>query len=71
MRDGAEGFTPLARERAMRMREVIVRAIGGQISWIQAAGILGVTPRTMRRWRQRFERHGMGALNALFTRVLT
>lgn len=62
MKDGAEGFTPLARERAMRMREVIVRAIGGELSWIQAAGILGVTPRTMRRWRQRFERSGYDGL---------
>ncbi len=33
--------------------EVITKAIGRQLSWVQAAVILGVTPRHMRqiRWR--------------------
>jgi len=38
-------------ERAMRVREVMLRAITKQITWWQAAEILGVSPRTMRRWK--------------------
>jgi transposase len=49
-------------ERAMRMQEVIVRALSGALTWLQAADILGRHPRTMRRWRARFERGGSLAL---------
>ena len=45
-------------ERAMRIQEVLLRAIGGQIQWFQAAEILGVSCRTIRRWKVRFERRG-------------
>jgi len=31
----------------MKIQEVIVRAASGQILWMQAAEILGVTPRSM------------------------
>ncbi|HLV01704.1 MAG TPA: helix-turn-helix domain-containing protein [Acidobacteriota bacterium] len=41
--------------RAMEVQEVILRAIGGEITWMQAAEIIGVRPRTMRRWRARYE----------------
>ena len=34
-----------AARRAMKVVEVILKAIGGEIKWIQAADILGVTPR--------------------------
>lgn len=49
-------------ERAMKMQEVIVRALSGALTWLQAADILGLHPRTMRRWRTRFERGGSVAL---------
>ena len=49
-------------ERAMRIQEVILRAIGKQISWTQAAEIIGVSPRTMRRWRGRYEEYGYDGL---------
>jgi transposase len=49
-------------ERAMRVQEVLLRAIGGQISWVQAAEILGLSPRQVRRWRERLEKHGYDGL---------
>jgi transposase len=51
-------FPQEAMERSMRVRDVIVRAIGGQYSWIKAAEILGMSPRTVRRWRWRMEQYG-------------
>ena len=33
-----------ALERAMKISEVITRAISGRINWIQAAEILGMSP---------------------------
>ena len=38
----------------MRMQDVILRAISGEISWFAAAEILQRTPRNLRRWRERF-----------------
>ncbi len=50
----------VAREvRAMTRREVIVKAIDRQITWIQAAAIIGVTDRQMRRLKQRYEERGV------------
>src|SRR5213079_3171601 len=42
-----------ALERAMKIKEVITRAMSGQFTWIQAAEIVGITDRSMRRWRKR------------------
>jgi transposase len=47
-----------ALERAMRIQEVVMRAISGEIQWFQAAEILGVSCRTIRRWKAHFERAG-------------
>jgi transposase len=46
----------------MTRREVITKAIDGQLSWVAAAEIIGVTPRQMRRIRRAIERHGMSAV---------
>lgn len=54
--------TEAARERAMKFKDVIVRAMGGEITWLQAADILGVSARTMRRWRCKYDRYGMEGL---------
>ena len=51
-------YSPAAWERAMRMQDVILRAISGEISWFAAADILQMTPRNLRRWRERYERWG-------------
>jgi transposase len=48
--------------RAMTRREVITKAIAGQISWAQAADIAGVSTRQMRRMRYSIERHGLSAV---------
>ena len=48
--------------RAMTQREVITKAIAGQPSWVQAAAVLGVTARHMRRVRRGYERWGMSAV---------
>src|SRR3989442_1821087 len=42
-------------ERMMKLQEVICRALSGALTWLQAADILGLDPRTVRRWRARFE----------------
>lgn len=49
-------------ERAMKIQEVILRAISGEILWLQAAQIIGVSARSMRRWRQRYEEFGYDGL---------
>src|SRR5215470_15911464 len=49
-------------ERALKVQEVILRALAGQLTWIQAAEILGCSPRTIRRLRWRWERVGYDGL---------
>lgn len=51
-----------ATERAMKIQEVLLRAMSGQIHWIQAAEIIGVSDRSMRRWRDRYEQYGYDGL---------
>jgi len=55
-------YTPSAVERAMRVQEVILRAMSGQLSWIRAAEIIGISDRSMRRWKRRYEEHGYDGL---------
>lgn len=45
-------------ERAMRRQEVILKAISGELNWVQAADILGITPRQMRRIKNAYQRRG-------------
>src|SRR5437016_14403093 len=49
-------------ERAMKIQEVILRAIDGKLTWLQAADILGRSPRSIRRLRLKFERYGYDGL---------
>ena len=51
-----------AAERAMKVQEVILKAMSGEIKWYQAAQILGISDRQMRRWKKRYERHGYDGL---------
>jgi hypothetical protein len=46
----------------MTRREVIMRAIAKEISWIQAAHICGITPRQMRRLKRQLDRGGFEAV---------
>ncbi|MCA1636022.1 MAG: ISNCY family transposase [Acidobacteria bacterium] len=55
-------YSEAAVERAMKVQEVILRAAARKITWIQAAEILGVSPRHMRRWKEKYEQFGFHAL---------
>lgn len=55
-------YSPTAWEQGMRMQDVILRAISGELHWFQAAEILQMTPRNLRRWRERYERWGYNGL---------
>jgi transposase len=55
-------YSEAAVERAMKVQEVILRAAAKKITWIQAAEILGVSPRHMRRWKEKYEQFGFHAL---------
>src|SRR3990172_5376789 len=55
-------YREAAVERAMKVQEVILRAMAKKISWWQAAEIIGISDRQMRRWRQRYEEHGYDGL---------
>src|SRR5262245_48684378 len=61
-KEGAMSFTAAAVEWAMRVQEVILRALGGQYTWIAAADILGVSARTIRRLRWRYAQYGYSGL---------
>jgi len=52
-------FPAAAVERAMKVQEVILRALSGALTWLQAADILGIHPRSLRRWRARYEADGI------------
>jgi transposase len=49
-------------ERAMKIQEVILRAMAKEITWWQAAEIIGISDRSMRRWKQSHEEHGYDGL---------
>ena len=53
---------PSAVERAMQIKEVLLRAMNKEYSWLRAAEILGITPRGLRRLRQRMEQFGYQGL---------
>ncbi len=55
-------YPPTAVERAMKIQEVILRAMSGQQTWLQAADILGMSARSLRRWRHRYEVRGYDGL---------
>ena len=55
-------YTARARERAMKVQEVILRVLSKQITFWQAAHIARLSPRQLRRWFQRYRRLGMDGL---------
>src|ERR1700674_2720925 len=44
-------------ERVMKVQEVMLKAMAGKLKWWEAAEVVGVTDRTMRRWRERLAKH--------------
>ncbi|MCL6120106.1 MAG: helix-turn-helix domain containing protein, partial [Deltaproteobacteria bacterium] len=49
-------------EKVMLVREVILRAVAKVYSWVQAAEILGYSPRHMSRIKKRYEEYGFDGL---------
>src|SRR2546422_10689193 len=56
------GYSKAAMERAMKVQEVILRAMAKRITWWQAAEIVGISDRSMRRWRGRYQEFGYDGL---------
>src|SRR5882757_1546257 len=46
----------------MKLQDVLLKAMAKKITWWDAAEIIGVTDRTMRRWRERLETSGYSGL---------
>jgi hypothetical protein len=57
-----EHYLPAAVERAMKVQEVILQARNKSITWLEAADILKIRPRTMRRWKWKMEHYGIVGL---------
>jgi hypothetical protein len=51
-------YSKAAVERAMKVQEVIVRAIAKKMTWWQAAEVLRMSGRQLRRLRARYEKYG-------------
>ena len=60
-----EAYPKAAMERAMKVQDVMLQAMAKKITWWQAAEILGISDRHMRRIRERYEEDGY---NGLFDR---
>ncbi len=46
----------------MRIKDVITRVMAGKLNWMQAAEILGMSDRQLRRWRGHWEKYGYDGL---------
>jgi transposase len=57
-----DSYSKAAVERSMKVQEVILRAMAKKITWWQAAEIIGISDRQMRRWHQRYEDFGYDGL---------
>src|SRR5579863_3368733 len=57
-----ETYPKAAVERAMKVQEVLLRAVAKKLTWWQAAEIIGISDRQLRRWRERYEEHGYDGL---------
>jgi transposase len=58
MRESMEIYPRTAAERAMKLHEVLLRASAGKIKWWQAAELMGISSRQLRRWRKRLKEQG-------------
>jgi len=57
-----DSYPKAAMERAMKVQDVMLQAMAKKITWWQAAEILGISDRHMRRWRERYEAEGYKGL---------
>jgi transposase len=59
---GMVSYSKAAMERAMKIQEVLLRAMARKITWFEAAEILGFTDRHLRRIREQYEEFGYDGL---------
>jgi hypothetical protein len=57
-----ESISAAAMERAMKLQDVLLKAMAKKIGWMSAAEIAGITDRTMRRIRERYQKFGYTGL---------
>jgi transposase len=60
--DETQQYSAAEMERMMKVQDVLLKAMAKKITWWSAAEILGVTDRTMRRWREKLETDGYAGL---------
>jgi transposase len=60
--DETRQYSAAEMERMMKVQDVLLKAMAKKITWWAAAEIIGVTDRTMRRWRQRLDESGYDGL---------
>jgi transposase len=60
--DTSQQYSAAETERMMKLQDVLLKAMAKKIRWWDAAEIIGVTERTMRRWRERLEAEGYSGL---------
>jgi transposase len=60
--EGMVCYSKAAMERTMKVQEVLLRAMARKITWFQAAEILGLSDRHLRRIRERYEEFGYDGL---------
>jgi transposase len=56
------GYSTAAMEKAMKIQELILRALSGEMHWFRAAEIAGLSVRTLRRYRAGLEKWGYDGL---------
>ena len=60
--DTPQQYSAAETERMMKLQDVLLKAMAKKIRWWDAAEIIGVSDRTMRRWRERLETEGYSGL---------
>jgi transposase len=60
--DETQQYSGAEMERMMKVQDVLLKAMAKKITWWAAAEIIGVTDRTMRRWRERLAEGGYAGL---------
>ena len=60
--DTPQQYSAAETERMMKLQDVLLKAMAKKITWWEAAEIIGVTDRTMRRWRERMDTDGYSGL---------
>jgi transposase len=60
--DETQQYSAAEMERMMKVQDVLLKAMAKKITWLAAAEIIGVSDRTMRRWRIGMEKYGYSGL---------